>query len=259
METFEFDGEKYKNASLHQKQWGNKLICEFELQGDEHILDLGCGDGVLTAQLAARVPHGHVIGIDASQGMIDTARKLATQNLTFFVQNINTLQFHNEFDLIFSNAALHWVKDHQTLLNNAFQALKDNGILRFNFAAEGNCAYLLNVIWETLAQQDYSDYFSAFEWPWFMPGIDEYKALLYPCPFQEMRIWGENADRYFLEAEAMIKWIDQPSLVPFLKYIDEPVKQQFRDAVVARMLEETKQEDETYFETFRRINVFARK
>lgn len=73
--AFEFDGEKYKKASSHQKEWGNKIIAEFNFKGDEHILDLGCGDGNLTLQLAEIIPNGFVLGIDASQGMIDSAIK----------------------------------------------------------------------------------------------------------------------------------------------------------------------------------------
>jgi ubiquinone/menaquinone biosynthesis C-methylase UbiE len=75
MSTFEFEGEKYKLASKHQKEWGNRLISELEFTGNEVILDLGCGDGVLTEQLSALVPNGKVIGMDASTGMIETAKK----------------------------------------------------------------------------------------------------------------------------------------------------------------------------------------
>ena len=53
MSNFEFDGEKYKQASRHQKEWGNRLISELEFVGNESILDLGCGDGVLTEQLSS--------------------------------------------------------------------------------------------------------------------------------------------------------------------------------------------------------------
>ena len=60
----EFDGKKYEAASAHQKEWGARLIQELSISGTERILDLGCGDGTLTAQLAALTPRGSVVGID---------------------------------------------------------------------------------------------------------------------------------------------------------------------------------------------------
>lgn len=81
----EFDGEAYKKSSTHQKEWGNKIISEFHFKGNEHILDLGCGDGVLTNQLAELVPDGYVLGIDASQGMIEVASKLQKKNLDYAI------------------------------------------------------------------------------------------------------------------------------------------------------------------------------
>lgn len=257
--TFEFDGEKYKEASTHQKEWGNKIISEFQLRGDENILDLGCGDGALTVQLAALVPQGFVIGIDASHGMIKAAQNHQISNLEFKIMDINEINFKSEFDLVFSNATLHWVKDHGKLLNNVYNSLRNNGIVRFNFAAEGNCLNFFKVIKQVMGNEKFTAYFKEFNWPWYMPNIDEYKALLGQFPFKETKVWEENADRYFPEKEAMIKWIDQPSIVPVLKYVDDKDKQEFRDIVVNQMINETIQSDGTCFETFRRINLFAKK
>ena len=77
--------------------------------------------------------------------------------------------------------------------------------------------------------------------------------------FRGWHIWGENADRFFPDTEAMVNWVDQPSLVPFLACVAEEDKALFREFVVGRMIEETKQPDGKCFETFRRVNVFARK
>jgi trans-aconitate methyltransferase len=85
----EFDGERYGQASAHQREWGTTLIAELSLQGTEHVLDLGCGDGALTARIAALVPRGHVMGIDASQGMIAAAQPKACENLRFVRMDIN--------------------------------------------------------------------------------------------------------------------------------------------------------------------------
>lgn len=257
--AFEFDGEKYQKASSHQKEWGAKLISEFEFEGTEHILDLGCGDGAITADLASQVPDGLVLGLDASKGMIKTATETRKKkNLKFELLDINEIRFTNEFDIILSNATLHWVKDHKKLLSNVHGALKYNGIVRFNFAADGNCSHFYKVVQQVMELPNYTKYFENFVWPWYMPAIEKYKSLTEEFPFTGVSVWGENADRYFPDAEAMIKWIDQPSIVPFLKCISvEKDAKSFRDTVVEAMVKETTQEDGTCFETFRRVNFRA--
>lgn len=259
MTTFDFDGDKYITASTHQKEWGKKLIAELTLRGDETVLDLGCGDGVLTKQLAERVPRGKVVGVDASYGMLEAAQRQQAQNLIFLQQDINDLQLDERFDLIFSNAALHWITDHRTLLPKLWELLTPGGMLRLNFAADGNCQHFNRIVQEVMRLPEFAAYFEHFEWPWFMPTLEAYEMLLKESAFTDIRVWGENADRCFPDAEAITKWIDQPSLVPFLQAVDAVDKPRFREIVVMRMLQETAQADCTYFETFRRINVFAKK
>jgi len=253
----EFNGEAYAKASTHQKEWGNRIISEFKLKGDEHILDLGCGDGVLTSQLAALVPQGLALGIDSSESMIEVAQKLEQINLGFRLMDIERLDFENEYNLVFSNATLHWVKDHNRLLRNCYRALKNRGMLRFNFAGEGNCSNFNRIVMQATQLAEYVSYFKSFEWPWYMPSLDEYTVLLKKSAFMEFKVWGENADRFFPDSEALTRWIDQPSLVPFLECLPVQEKQTFRDYVVGRMIEATSRPDGTCFETFRRINVAA--
>lgn len=255
----EFDGNKYKAASAHQKEWGAKLIRELNIAGSECILDLGCGDGALTAQLAALAPQGSVLGIDASRGMIETAETHVAGNLSFAVRDINDLDFENEFDIVFSNAALHWIKDHDALLGNVYRALKPGGVLKFNFAGDGNCANFFDVVKEAIRLPQFAGHFSAFEWPWYMPSVGEYELLTQRFPFSTASVSGENADRFFADRETMIKWIDQPSLVPFMKLLPDECKADFRQLVIDRMIQRTCQADGRCFETFRRINVLARK
>ena len=258
-ESHEFDGKKYRKASLHQKEWGTKIISEFKLHGNESILDLGCGDGTLTSLLSELVPKGKVIGIDASDGMISTAKEIETKKLVFKKMDIDEINFDEEFDLIFSNATLHWVKDHKKLLANCFKALKKNGSIRFNFAGEGNGSNFNNVIKETISHEKFKKYFVHLEWPWFMPSISEYKTLVTDCDFKNIEIWDENADRYFANENELIQWIEQPAIVPFLKLVANEDKDFFRSDVINKMIERTRQSDGRCFETFRRINVKATK
>jgi trans-aconitate methyltransferase len=259
MTSFEFDGKKYKEASTHQKEWGVKVLGELTFRGNEKVLDLGCGDGMLTQKISEFVPNGFVLGIDASKGMIETAQELRKDNLNFQLKDINEIEYDSEFDMVFSNAALHWVKNHENLLKNVYKAIKSNGFIRFNFAGEGNCSNFFRVVKEVMAYPNFKEKFEMFEWPWYLPKIEEYKVLVEKFKFKEIKVWEENSDRYFSSSEEMTKWIDQPSIVPFLKYLDEKDKTEFRDIVVQKMIDATKREDGTCFETFRRINVYARK
>lgn len=229
------------------------------LKGNERILDLGCGDGVLTKQLAGIVINGEVIGIDASEGMIKVAKELESKNLSFLILDIDDLNFKEEFDLIFSNATLHWVKDHNKLLRNCYTALKLGGLLRFNFAGHGNCSNFYEVVKTVMELERYKEFFRNFEWPWFMPQIEDYKRIINFTGFKDIKIWEENADRFFASEDEMIKWIDQPSIVPFIKFINENERNNFREEVIERMIIKTKQANGTCFETFRRINVIANK
>lgn len=256
---YEFDANKYGRAASHQKEWGTRLIAELKLHGNERILDLGCGHGVLTAKLTELVPGGQVVGVDSSQNMIEAARALAADRLSFRRLDIDELDYCESFDLVFSNATLHWVRNHGRLLDNVYRALRPGGFCRFNFAADGNCSHFNGVVRELMTDARFERFFENFNWPWFMPTLDEYEALLVGGPFVEHRVWGENADRYFADADEMTAWIDQPSLVPFLRQIDGPERMVFRNEVVGRLLTLTRQADGTHFETFRRINLLAMK
>lgn len=130
------------------------------------------GDGTLSVQLARLVPNGEVIGIDASRGMIEAAKPKQQGNLRFLLMDMNNLKVDHEFDVVFSNATLHWVSDHRRLFNNVQRALCSGGVARFNFAGDGNCFHFFKVIRESMALSWFSKYFEGFVWPWYMPSVE---------------------------------------------------------------------------------------
>ena len=257
MQTYEFNGEKYKKASRHQKDWGTQLISGLDLSGNESILDLGCGDGVLTEQLSLLVPNGTVVGIDASKGMIKTARQLEKHNLQFYHMNMVDMSFQEEFDVIFSNAALHWVKNHSLLLKNSQAALKPGGRILWNFAGQGNCSDFFESIRRIIKTKQFQPYFTAFEWPWYMPSKNEYESLMKQAVFTGAEILEENEDRYFIDTDEMIRWIDQPSIVPFIECVPADEKEAFRHEVIKASLQSALRPDGTCFQPFRRLRVSA--
>jgi trans-aconitate 2-methyltransferase len=254
-----WDGRDYERHSPHQRAWGSSLIAELSLHGDERILDLGCGDGSVTRQLADRVPRGSVLGIDAAPEMLGAARDKCGPNMTVQHLDISDLDFEAEFDVVFSNASLHWVHDHAAVLHSVHRALRRGGVLLAQFGCDGNCPNLIECVKRQMATPPLLELFAGFRWPWFFPSIPAYEELLGASPFAEWRAWMENRDQRFPSADAIVGWIDNPCLIPFVQALPADLRKPFRDAVVEAMLARTRQPDWTYLEPFRRINVWARK
>lgn len=102
--------------------------CGYSFSGKEKILDIGCGNGFVTAAIARKVPDGSVIGLDSSRSMIEAAKvKFAGANLSFIHRDARKLEFDNEFDLITSFACLHWISDQVAVLKGIEKSLKQNG------------------------------------------------------------------------------------------------------------------------------------
>ena len=254
-----WDGKDYERHSSHQRQWGGGLIEELPLRGDERVLDLGCGDGTLTRSLADRVPRGVVLGVDAAPGMLEAARTKCGPNMAVRLLDLNALAFDGEFDVIFSNATLHWIHDHAPLLAHIHRALAPGGILRAQFGGDGNCPNFIECVRRQMALPPFAQALAGFRWPWFFPGVSEYEELLSVSPFHEWRVWIEPKDQGFSTAEAIVGWIDNPCLIPFVQALPADLRKPFRDGVVETMLARTRRPDGTHFEPFRRINVWASK
>ena len=109
--------------------------------------------------------------------MLAAAQRHQRPNLEFIQQDIDQLDFAAEFDVVFSNATLHWVKDHERMLASVHRALKDGGRARFQFAADGNCQRLIRAVQELMARPEFIKAFDDFEWPWNMPVIELYRKL----------------------------------------------------------------------------------
>jgi trans-aconitate methyltransferase len=254
-----WDGRDYERHSSHQRQWAGDLIGELELRGDERILDLGCGDGTLTRRLAKLVPRGSVLGVDSAPEMLEAAQAKCLANMQVVLRDIDALDFADAFDVVFSNAALHWVHDHPAVLRSVHRALRRGGIFRAQFGGEGNCPTLLACVRGRMAVSPFAEAFAGFRWPWFFPTLAGYERLLSASPFAERRAWLETKEQRFPSAEAIAGWIDNPYLIPFVQALPASLRKAFRDAVVADMLARTGQADGTFLERFRRMNVWGRK
>ena len=139
--TMEWNSSLYDNKHDFVAEYGKGLLEFIPKNNVQTILDLGCGTGTLTAQLADLC--SKVVGVDSSQNMIDKAKK-QFENIEFSVCDALALPFEKEFDVVFSNAVFHWINDHDALLKNIHKALKPRGLLVCEFGANGNIATIEN-------------------------------------------------------------------------------------------------------------------
>ena len=253
------DAIAYREASAHQRRWGTDLIERCRLQGSERILDLGCGDGRLTAELARRVPAGRVVGIDSSPTLLDATRDSTAPNLEFRRVAFEAMTFREEFDVAFSNAALHWVHDQHAVLTAILDALVPGGRTCLQLTGIADRARFPDVVRSCMAEAPFATAFAAFRWPWFDVQPDAYRAMLATVGFVDVEVLAGDVVVEFAGADEVRRWLEQPTLVPFLAVLDPHRRDAFRDLVVARMTAASSGADGVHREWFRRIAVTARK
>jgi trans-aconitate 2-methyltransferase len=176
-----WDADDYARNSRMQEEYARKHLAQLELGGGETVLDIGCGDGRITAEIAQRVPRGRVIGIDSSPEMIATACRTQQPyrgNLSFEVMDATALSFPPQFDLVFSTSALHWVKDHVAVLEGINRALKPVGKMYLTFGAKGTLSGLAPVMAALMENPRWKACFENFEVPFGFYGPAEYRVWL---------------------------------------------------------------------------------
>ena len=134
----------------------------------EQILDLGCGDGALTIKLQGI--GCKVVGVDSSSEMVAAAKSLGVDARALDGQS---LQFDNEFDAVFSNASLHWMKNPESVINGVWHALKPGGRFVAEFGGHGNVATIITAVESALSLRGV-----VISCPWYFPQLEEYRELL---------------------------------------------------------------------------------
>lgn len=250
MTTNQWNAELYDTQHAFVAEFGNELVGLLSPQSGESILDLGCGTGTLTQAIAA---HGaHVIGVDSALSMIEQARQNYPE-LQFELADATNLPFVDQFDSVFSNAVLHWVKEPEAAIASVWQALKPGGRFVAEFGGKGNVQAILRAINHAFTQAGLpiSD-----PNPWYFPSIAEYASLLEQQGFEVVfatlfsRITpldaGENGLQNWLEmfANSFFQDLDPDQKSALIADIETQLRPQLY-------------RDDTWFADYRRIRITA--
>ena len=232
---YKWDAEDYRGSSSQQKKWGRELLAKLNLDGDERVLDIGCGDGKLTAEIAERLSNGSAMGVDNSEEMIRLASETyppdAFPKLSWRVLDARELDFEGEFDVIFSNAALHWVKDHQPVLSGIRRSLKLGGRILLQMGGRGNASNVVQVLGDMFSREEWNRYFTDFTLPYGFYGPGEYREWLQEAGLTPTRVELVPKDMVHQGREGLAGWI-RTTWLPFTQRIPEEMRDQFIDELV---------------------------
>ncbi len=172
-EATTWNSDLYQSSHAFVWQFGRDLLAMLQPKAGERILDVGCGTGQLTAEIAKS--GAQVLGLDQSAEMIATARR-NFPDLQFEVADIAAATYDNEFDAVFSNAALHWVRNQREAIAAMARALKPGGRLVFEMGGRGNIQHVWNAATQALRAMGVAEPEKLS--PWFYPSIGEYAPML---------------------------------------------------------------------------------
>jgi trans-aconitate methyltransferase len=204
----EWNARDYSRQSSLQQALAEEHLALLTLAGTERILDVGCGDGKITAAIAERVPGGSVLGVDPSRDMIAFASShfgpTVRPNLRFEVADSRALPYKEEFDLVVSFNALHWVREQDAALRSIRATLKSEGQALLLFVPQGPRECLEDVIEEIRQRPRWAGYFSGFQCPYAHFTPSEYQALAEHNGLRVLRIRTEDGAWDFKTREAFV-------------------------------------------------------
>lgn len=229
------------------------LLALVDVRPHLKAIDLGCGTGELTRQLADRLPGSHVTGLDNSPDMLEKAASHSTSSLVFQLGDQSTLT--GTWDLIFSNAALQWSENHAELIPRLFGCLAPGGQIAVQVPSNHN--HISHQVYrETAAEEPFQSILGGFQRHSPVLTIDQYARLLFECGAEAITVFEKVYPHVLADSDAVVEWISGTALVPYFERLGG-YKEDFLQAVRAAM--RAAMPEKPVFYPFRRILFSAKK
>jgi trans-aconitate 2-methyltransferase len=250
-----WDPEQYHKFQAERSAPFFDLLALVEIRPNLKVVDLGCGTGELTRRLAATLPESDVTGLDSSSKMLDAAQAASHSSLGLRFEQGDQAQLTGKWDLIFSNAALHWSENHRELIPRLYERLKPWGQIAVQVPSNHN--HISHQIYrETAEEEPFRTILNGFQRYAPVLSIDEYARLLFQCGAEGIMVFEKVYAHVLADSDAVVEWISGTALVPYFERLGE-YKEQFVDVLRVKMraaLPET-----PVFYPFRRTLFSARK
>jgi len=225
-----WDAETYDRTSQPQQDWAADVLSRLAgIEPGAAVLDVGCGTGRVTEHLARMVPAGRVLAIDASQDMVALARERLRGRAEVRCCDVLELDLDGELDVVFSNATLHWVGDHERMWRVLARALRPGGRLEAQCGGAGNIAGVREAI--DAAAAEGAPALEGFS-PWTFADPGETERLMRAAGFSEVRCWLTERPTFPQDPESFVR---TSILAAHLERLPEREREPFVAAVMERV------------------------
>jgi trans-aconitate 2-methyltransferase len=230
--TRDWDATSYDRVSDPQVEMALPVLERLPLDGDETVLDAGCGSGRVTALLLERLPAGRVVAVDSAPSMVEHAREaLPPDRATVLCQSLTELRLDEQVDAVFSNAVFHWIKDHGTLFERLAIALRPGGRLIAQCGGKGNIDDFRRLADEIAAEPPFADHMRDFRGPWNYASPEDTEELLRAAGFDDIHCWLQP---WPVEPAEPVEFARTVCLGNHLQELPEELREPFAQEVVRR-------------------------
>jgi trans-aconitate 2-methyltransferase len=244
----DWNAASYNRMSAPLEAMGREVLDRLDLEGDERVLDAGCGTGRVTAALHERLPRGHVIAVDGSPAMIEAARERLGDAVELAVANLVELELERPVDAILSTATFHWIADHDALFARLRDVVKPGGRLVAQCGGAGNIAALKQAAERVGEREPFAPALAGWPGPWTFAGTRETAERLTRLAWVDVWTWSQHVR---VEPADPHEYLGTVALGEHLERLDPGLRDAFVDAVLDEL-------DEPVVD-YIRLNILARR
>ena len=232
MPVREWDGTSYDRISGPMEALGRAVLARMDLQGDELVLDAGCGSGRITELLIERLPLGRVIAVDESPSMVQAAQRRLGPAADVRVADLLELELPEPVDAILSTATFHWISDHDALFRRLRHALRRGGHLAAQCGGEGNIEVLRGRARTLLEREPYAGHFAGWRAPWNYAGPEESRERLIAAGFSSAECWLTPAPQ---QPDHPREFLETVIFEPHVRQLPPDLRERFVDGLLEHL------------------------
>ncbi len=248
-----WDAHTYDQVScLVQYKWGQQVLDWRKWHGNEIVMDAGCGSGLLTKQLAEKVPRGKVYAVDIDYNMIKQAKNnlKSFDNIEIIQSSFTDVKLPRKMDVIFSNSALHWVQDHRKAFQRFLEMLKPinysndsadtrlsgntnnnnnnnnntadaGGQLLIQCGGHGNLQSIITILEQIIHSDQFKEHFTDWKQPWYFAKAEDTSKLLQEIGYVNTKVYSSSDSVIFPNREIYSKFLKTVVMKSYLDHLSQ--------------------------------------